>query len=879
MKNSVKTDKDTVKTISKEEIAASGSFLCSHCGHSSKLSRLPEKPGLYKITCFTCKQMTYLKVSPTVIKPKPEIITYSTSENKPSTLPTPTKESEKLDLLIKSLKEKQTENPADKTSGVPIEEPQNPKVQSQPVQERKFPPLFEKKKILTKEKEEVQEPKKNFKDFLWEKHTPLIFRSNRFFIFMFVFILLLLCVSIPMYIGYSNAYNELDALLVELKKNKASHIYDRNGNLLSEIYQKKTGTSKIEDFPPKLLKMVLSVEDKNFFDHGGIDYIAIVRATFKNIANMRYSQGASTITMQLSRILLNDRRKSITRKVKEAFIALAMESKLSKAKILEAYMNQVYLGHGAFGFENGAMYYFNKTLKELSTKEMILLSSLASAPNRYSPFKNPKLSKQRVASITKTLVRGGLVPSSTIEEFDDFYAKLKEPPFRTVFGSRFDEAPFVTEHVRGILQALNPDKSIYDEGGYKVETTVVIELQKETIDIVEDHVTKLVKSKTVKKVNLRNTKSNEDPELQAAVIGLDPASGEIYFMHGGGGNFSSTNQFNRAIQMKRQTGSSIKGVLYSAAIDSGRYHTGMKVLDAPLIFKGSKGQEDWKPSNFGKDYEGEMFLREALMKSKNTVAVQIAESIGLSLVSKYFERFFFPDKSEYVKRYREDLSVSLGSIELSPLEMASAYSAFANDGMIKRPFLIKRILSSKGKVLYSHENSDEFQLKVPDERKAIEPDTAEVMLSLITSSAGASSVRKTGYKGSVAGKTGTTNDYKDAWFVGVRPGLSMSVWVGYDDSGYGMGPGGLGSSAAAPLWGSIAKKIDSYQLLTARSYSFSKNAIKIRICKESGDRATMYCPFIKDEVFTSRSRPSTDCKLPHIPNGDSTKTESIKSIF
>jgi penicillin-binding protein 1A len=255
---------------------------------------------------------------------------------------------------------------------------------------------------------------------------------------------------------------------------------------------------KLSDYPPKLIKIILSVEDQNFYKHGGIDYFALMRATYKNIINMRYIQGASTITQQLARILIKDRRKSITRKFREALVAIALESKLSKDQILEAYLNQVYLGHGAFGIENGAKYYFNKTPDKLKTMEMILLSSLASAPNRYSPFKNRELSENRVRVIVNTLEGRDIISERFQNKINRFYETLQTPSSLTVFGSRYDKAPFVTEHIREFLKSLDPNINIYDIVGYTVETTLVQEIQEILSDEVAAHLNNLKEKGKIK---------------------------------------------------------------------------------------------------------------------------------------------------------------------------------------------------------------------------------------------------------------------------------------------------------------------------------------------------------------------------------------------
>ncbi len=679
-----------------------------------------------------------------------------------------------------------------------------------------------------------------------------------------------------------NYKSEINSLLSELAKNKPSKILDANGKVVSEIFQKRTSSLKINEYPEQLKKIILRIEDNDFYSHFGMDVFSIFRAMAVNAFSFEYKHGASTITQQLARILINKRKKSIFRKIKEAQIAFALEMTLSKNEILEAYMNQVYLGHGAFGFGDAAKFYFDKEVKGLSPFEMTLLASLASAPAKYSPLKNPEASKIRFRALVSLLSKKGILSSFNDSEIGMTYLGLKKKPSDTVFSTRLDRAPYVTEHIREILKSVDPSINIYEEGGYTVETTLNVDIQDALDDIVRSHLASLITTGAVKKTKILNGEkvresadNSSSGDLQAAVIGVNPHTGEILFFHGGN-EFSSGNQFNRAIQMKRQTGSTIKPILYASAIDSGVIHAGTRVLDAPILFRGMRGQKNWAPDNIGMTYDGEISVREALVRSKNTAAVQVAEKLGAEKIEKYFSIFFFPDKKEKEKRFRNDLSVSLGTLDISPLEMAVAFGSFSNDGKIIRPVLIKRILDKSGKTIYSSENKDEFHLKIPSERIAISPDASEVMVSIMKSSANASGFRSTGIKSEIAGKTGTTNDYKDAWFIGTRPKFSMAVWVGYDDQSYGMGNRGMGAVFAAPLWGKIGRKIEELNLMPKENFHFSKRASYHKICKESGDLAAETCQSATSEIFSSNGIPKKVCNLKH---SKSVKKELLKSIF
>ncbi|MCB1179347.1 MAG: transglycosylase domain-containing protein [Leptospiraceae bacterium] len=839
-----------------------GNFLCPNCGSSSKLSRIPSKPGTYKITCYKCKHQIFHKIqkqdedspTPSTVKiiEKPEV------KEKPPVFETPKNnfEESKADFP--------TPPPQD-----PFEEFEISRKEAIEKKAAKEMPLFEIKKIV------VKDPPtgigKTDSD-LWQ-YLPPFFRNKYLLAFFFLIFFVSIFVGVPLVAKYKEAKEELVELLPELGKNKPSVILDKDGAMISEIYQKKTGSTKLNEYPHKLIEIILNVEDRNFYNHNGIDFLALTRAFYKNITSFRYIQGASTITQQLSRILINDRRKSIIRKFKEAMVALSLETKLSKDEILEAYMNNVYLGHGAFGFDNAAKFYFDKEIKDLNTMEMVLLSSLASNPNVYSPFKNVKGSKKRFTIILKTLIKRNIISSEYDFKIASFYDNLKQPAHSTVFAARYDIAPYVTEHVREILKSVDPN--IYDEGGYTVETTIQKEAQEFLPELVKEYLTDLKNKKRVRKIKVKEGGKipADQVELQTAIIGLDPSTGEILFMHGGE-EFKQKNQFNRAIQMKRQTGSAIKPILYSAAVDLGMIFPSTRMLDAPIVFRNSKGAILWSPDNFGQLYEGEISVREALVKSKNTIAVQIGEQLGLGNMEKYFTKYFFPDQQEKQKRYRNDLSISLGSLEISPLEMASAYSAFANDGVIKRPFLIKKIINSRGKTVYQSLDRDEFNLRVPFERRVIQSDTSAVMVSLMKGSANASGVRSSGKIGDIIGKTGTTNDYIDAWFVGAKPRLSLAVWVGYDEASFGMGGRGMGATIAAPLWGKVTKNLLDKKLLKEEKFHFSKNPTWHTICRESGHLAGDSCPDKGKEIFPKDKKPPV-CKLPH----NYTEKDVLKNLF
>ena len=820
-------------------LSEGGAFTCPKCNSKSKVSRIPTNPGVYKITCYKCKHQVVHKVEAKI----------PPTEN---TKPVVNQEFKKSAF-------------SEKNTDIFPKIPDIGKNKTEPKPDKPFIEVHKVKpasNALNPEADPSRTTREETDTIFY--YLPPFFQSKWLFAFLFLIFFLFVSLGIPLLETYRETESKLDELLQELNKNKPSMILDRDGEKIAEIYQKKIGSTKLSDYPVLLKEIILNVEDRGFYDHGGIDFIALIRAGIRNTMTMKYSQGASTITQQLARILLKDRRKSISRKYREALVAIALEDRMDKDKILEAYLNQVYLGHGAFGFENAAYYYFEKNVKDLKEPmEMILLASLASAPHKYSPFKNPDLAKKRVKNITNMLIQRKVISEEYVSKVDPFFKSLKEPPYATVFGARYDSAPYVTEHVRQVLKSIDPDINIYDVGGYKVETTLSKKAQEIVPEETYAHLVEMKTLKKIKKIRVKDTSSKEfEGDIQTAVIGLEPETGAIIFMHGGAEGFSSGDQFNRAVQMRRQTGSAIKPILYSAGVDLGKIYPSMKMLDTPLVFRNAKGNIEWSPDNFGQIYEGEISIRDALAKSKNTIAVQIADTLGLNELERYYCNYFFNDPEEKKKRFRKDLSISLGSLEISPLEMASAFSNFANDGMIRRPHLVKSIYSSDGRKIFSADDRDEFNLKMPRDRRVISPDAAEIMVSLMKGSANASGIRQTGYKGEVAGKTGTTNDHIDAWFVGVKPGLSMAIWVGYDDPAYGMGKQGMGAELAAPLWGKIAMRFNEKKIISENNFKFSKHSVSLTVCKSSGLLATNECPDKKTEIFLEEKKPGY-CRLSH----------------
>ncbi|MCB1315514.1 MAG: transglycosylase domain-containing protein [Leptospiraceae bacterium] len=562
--------------------------------------------------------------------------------------------------------------------------------------------------------------------------------------------------------------NETGQYLQRLSVVSPNRIVDQNGELIAELFARKTGELTYEQTPASLRDKLVFVEDEDFYSHGGVDWGSVFRAAIINVFSFGYSQGGSTLTQQLARILLDAREKTLFRKFRETALAYVLEDNLSKREIITAYMNHVYLGHGAIGFQNAAQFYFEKPVTELSFAEELALVSLPSAPEHYSPLRNPEKLKIKMDAVYERMEDEDFTvpPRSDYEQqVVSMLRGMNKSPGSSAFGERVNDAPWVAEFIRLKLKNLLGSEYQYDSG-LVIHTTIDAKLQRASLRETREFIAKTAPNfppvrmqdgKVIYDADVAEQLQREyaqvaigpmlfgmpgpgvssRPLLQAAAIGIDTRTGAVRFMQGGT-RFSAGNQLNRTIQMRRQTGSSIKPVVYSAGIESGSI-TVASLLDDKPIFVSQRNQVEndkdyWLPHNYSGVYEGQISVREALMKSQNIPAIRVARATGLPRLGEQFQKFFFPSEDTFENRFRSDETVAIGSLEMSPLEMAAGFSAFGNDGVIRRPYLIERIVAGDGQEVYSYSNRDEFQLNIPAERRVLDPAAARVMVSLLTDS-------------------------------------------------------------------------------------------------------------------------------------------------
>ena len=662
-------------------------------------------------------------------------------------------------------------------------------------------------------------------------------------------------------------------------------VYSDDNRKIAEFFKERRIVIPLSQMPDMLKKAFIAAEDSRFYTHKGIDVLSIMRAFLKNIEAGTIVQGGSTITQQVTKSFFLTPEKSYIRKIKEAILAYRIDKKFTKNEIFFLYLNQIYLGHGAYGVEAASENYFGKSAQELNLAECAILAGLPQAPSRYSPFKYPERAKQRQIYVLNRMVEEGFI--TNIQATEAINKELDIKPRKSWY---IEEVPVYTEHIRRYIEKKYGADILYKEG-LKIYTAVNIEMQKiarreiekglyaldkrqgyrgpikhfqleeiesfskelqselEKVPLEEGKITKGVvievnnKNNTVvvrigntlgiikiedmrwaRKpdpeiayfeakvqipgevlsvgdvilVKVKNKILNTDrwwlaleqiPKAQAALLCIESETGSVKVMVGG--KDFKESQFNRAVQARRQPGSAFKPIIYAAALDKG-YTPATMIIDSPIVYQDTEHGFTWKPRNYKEKFYGPTLFRDALAKSRNVVTIKILKNIGIDYAIDYAKKLGITSK------LNRDLSIALGSSGVSLLELVRAYSVFNNLGYLLHPVFITKIVDREGNVI--EESS-------PVREKVIEKNTAYIMTNLLEG------VVKygTGYRvralnRPVAGKTGTTNNLHDAWFVGYTPRYTTGTWVGFDDES-SLGKFETGSRAASPIWLGFVHKI------------------------------------------------------------------------
>ncbi|AGF49401.1 penicillin-binding protein 1A [Candidatus Kinetoplastidibacterium galati] len=666
--------------------------------------------------------------------------------------------------------------------------------------------------------------------------------------------------------------------MIDYKPRIPLRIYSSDNILIGEFGEERRSVLNFQDIPNIMKLSILAAEDDRFYKHGGIDWIGIVRAGLINLKNMSKTQGASTITMQLARNFYLSSEKTYSRKLYELMLTLKIESELTKNKILELYMNQIYLGNRAYGFAAASLVYFNKPLSEINLAESAMLAGIPKAPSIFNPISNFKRTKLRQNYVLKRMISLGYITMNEYREAIDtdvkIYNAFKKQHVYEVHGE------YVAELVRQLLFK-NFKSDLYSKGinvyttirskdqdsAYKAVRKVVIDYTKTkylgpedqieipieldissilsgnriteifdkyndsdeisaalVISANDEYITAIKKDKVIVKINKANSNINNNelskeikrgsiihlykdkeelriinmPTLQAAFVSISPQDGRILSLVGGF-DFYRGN-FNRVTQAWRQPGSSIKPFIYASAIEKG-ISPATRISDLPLIMTAEQtGSKAWNPKNYGHRYEKDMVsMRNGLYKSKNMVSIRILQNIGPEYARNYLEKFGF-DKS----RQPAVISLALGTGLVTPLQLTSAFSIFANEGHLIPPYLIEKVTDSYGRTIMQHN-----KIRPNKSNQAIDSRVAYIMNDIlrgVVKHGTASKAKKALRRDDIAGKTGTTNDSVDAWFSGYTKDIVATAWVGFDQP-KSLGSNETGSNIAMPVWINYMKDV------------------------------------------------------------------------
>ena len=578
-----------------------------------------------------------------------------------------------------------------------------------------------------------------------------------------------------------------------------TRIYSADKQLLAELYSEKRDPVPLDSIPAYLKAALIATEDRKFYSHSGLDLKGIARALIKDILAGEFVEGASTITQQLAKTLFLTSRKTMVRKIKEAILAFQLERRYTKDEILELYLNQVYFGSGAYGVKSAAKIFFNKSVRDLSLAECALIAGMPKSPSRFSPLINEGLALKRRNIVLSQMRATGIINAK------DYNHALAEKIRIGNKSKNLARTPYFVEYIKKQLEDLLGASKLY-KGGLSIHTTLDFKLQSAAQKAVADGLLAL---------ETRMEKQNIQPAApQAALVALDVMSGAILAMVGGR-NFDES-PFNRATAARRQPGSAFKPIVYAYAVEQG-FTQNKLLLDAPLAFKGTGGKDDWRPQNFSKAFLGEITLRKALAISQNIPAVRLIETLGPNSVVRFAHHLGIESN---LAPY---LSLALGTSEVTLINLTTVYAIFPRGGMWIEPFGIMEVSDHRNRIIWRAR---------PQKKLVMSREGAAIVTNMLEGV-----VREgTGSKarilpGPVAGKTGTTNNYQDALFVGFSPAIAAGVWVGLDPGGT-LGDRETGAKAALPIWIQFMKNTPATG--SPPYFDLPDNVIKVRMNPQTG---------------------------------------------
>ena len=630
----------------------------------------------------------------------------------------------------------------------------------------------------------------------------------------------------------------------------ATKVYSEDGEIIESFYQKNRTITPYSKFPEELITCLLATEDRRFFNHWGVNILSIFRSVYVNLTNFAIVEGSSTLTMQLAKNLYFTLERTWARKIKETLTTIQIERTYSKREIIEMYLNIVFFGSNSYGVQAASKRFFSKDVEELTVEECALLVGILKAQTLYNPLNNPERAIMRRNKVLGNLVEVGYISKTT-------YDSLAAIPLNLDPSSEKGKiAPYFTEYVRQQLNQLQDSLNVnVYEDGLRVYTTLNTEIQHYMTEAIAKQMP-LLQARVVRKREMVKLKKqiadslgsdslfNEMTTVQIAFICLDPSNGHILAMVGG--RDFAKYKFNRATQAPRQPGSAFKPFVYTAAIDNG-YSPADEFLNQPFVEINDDGTR-WTPHNYDNTVSGYMSLREGLRRSKNLVSIRLIREITPGLVAGYAKRMGIST------RIRPVSSLALGTSEVKPIELVAAYGIFSNKGVHVKPLSIIKIEDKTGNVIYRNRSIG---------REVLSPETTQIMNDMlqdvINHGTGYSVRRDFEFYELAGGKTGTTNDYTDAWFVGFTPHLVSGVWLGFDDPSLSLGSGETGARTALPFWATFMKTVYDSLDFPKKKFAESANVVKIQICKSTKKLVTNYCPEAIEELFNLKFVPTEVC--------------------
>jgi len=737
-------------------------------------------------------------------------------------------------------------------------------------------------------------------------------------IFLIVF-LLLFVIGAGAFIGFfvqvTKELPDLDAAK-DYHPSLITKLYSQEDKVFAEYSIEKRIPVSYPNLPEDLVHAIVAVEDSRFYEHHGVDFKGIMRAAVQNLLKGRFAQGGSTITQQLARGLFLSKRKTISRKLQEMYISWQLEDIYSKNEILELYFNHIYFGHGAYGVEAASRTYFGKSVTKLTLKECATIAGLPRAPSKYGPVRHPKAAEKRARTVLYRMRAEKFISKLEYENAIKTPIKVPTRHIRDRLGGYFSEmVRQYLEHnygaevlyrdglqvyttlkaksqlaaekaMRGGLRAvdkrqgfrkltekqvahykkvLKNKNSRLSKGGVFLATVKSVSEKEAKVEFAnrtgvldkkgvkwtrKKKLTDLLKPGQHILVSERQVKGKakkdkillaleQEPIVEGALVSIDPKTGYIESLVGG--YDFKISKFNRAIQAKRQAGSAFKPFIYGTALEN-NFTLGSILMDSPIMYEGREGVNSWKPTNYHETFGGPTTFRKALEHSKNVVSIKLLRKVGIRKTINFARRLGIKSKLGH------DLSLALGTSELTPIELTSAYGVFANNGVRVSPLYIRYIKDKDGHVLEMHKPLKKAVLDVKSNY------LMTVLLKGVVEHGTGFRARRLGRP--VAGKTGTTNRYKDAWFVGFSPSIVTGVWVGYDRQRT-MGSLETGSRAASPIWVNYMEAVLKGKLI--KDFPVPDGIVKVCIDANTGMVATKKCTHVLTESFKEESAPKKLC--------------------